>query len=459
MRQGLVSLFVIGMFPAVNLFSQAVIPVKSLRYDEDYSFLENDSLRNFYPKIKFIPLSTDKKTFISYGGEMRFQYFYSKNEEWRDHPQDPDGFVLTRWLKHFDFHLGKYFRTFGQLQSSLANSRIHPTLVENNPLDVHQLFVDINPVVTETSKLTLRIGRQELLYGSQRIISVREGPNNRQSFDALRLLFSSDNHKTDVFYSNFVVARPNIFDDGLNSDVQLGGAYIVWGKVPGIKNIDLYYLVLRKKNTIFNDGTGKELRHSFGTRIWSSRGQWKYDIEGLCQFGKFANKHITAWTASINTSFEFSSATWKPQLGLKAELISGDKEKGDNKLQTFNPLFPRGAYFGLAALIGPANLIDVHPSVSFELSEKLSFDVSYDLFWRYSRNDGLYAVNVSLIHPDGNTSETKIGNQLSSALVYDSNGLLLFRGEFTWFNAGPYLKVLHACEDILFTGVTVQIKF
>ena len=409
--------------------------------------------------MKLAPSSTNKKTYISFGNEIRFQYFLSKNEQWGDAPYDSDGYVLTRWLAHSDLHVGKNFRTFVQLQSSLANSRIDPNPVENNPLELHQAFVDIKPIITENSILTFRIGRQELMYGSQRLISVRDGPNNRQLFDALRAIYSSSNCRTDVFYSHYVVAKPNVFDDSHSKNVRLWGVYHVREKLPIIENIDLYYLGLIRRNAIFNDGKGKELRHSMGTRVWNSKGDWKFDIEGLYQFGKFAGKRISAWTTSINTSYKFNFITFKPEVGLKTAIISGDNQKGNNILHTFNPLFPRGAYFGLAALIGPANLVDVHPSASLELSEKIKFEIDYDLFWRHSKHDGLYAANVFLVYPDGNSSETKIGNQLTSAVIYTPAGFIYFRGEFVFFNAGPYLKEVGSGEDILFTGITIQVKF
>src|SRR5690606_10364983 len=35
-------------------------------------------------------------------------------------------------------------------------------------------------------------------------------------------------------------------------------------------------------------------------------------------------------------------------------------------LQTFNPLFPRGAYFSQANLLGPLNHVDLHPALSLK---------------------------------------------------------------------------------------------
>jgi len=444
-----------------NGVSQLRPAFKPLRYDEDYSSLEKDSAKSWYNKLKFSPLSNCKKAYISYGGEMRFQYFYTKNEQWGDVPQDHDGYVLTRWLAHADLHAGPHFRTFVQVQSSLANSRYDPGPVDDNPLELHQAFVDINTNEASPSRFTFRIGRQELMYGSQRLVAVRDNPNNRQSFDALRSIFMSPKYRVDLFFSDYVAAKPNIFDDGFNKNVKFWGAYIVRSKIPVLNNIDFYYFGLRKRHAKFDDsdGEGKELRHSVGTRIWSNYKKWSYDFEALYQFGKFAGGDISAWTASINTAYQFTAVKFRPLLSLKTELISGDKTYGDNRLETFNPLFPRGAYFGLAALIGPLNLIDAHPSISLSLTEKLSFDVDFDLFWRYSRNDGLYATNSSLIY-SGKTSDDKyIGSQLGGSLVYRPNDFLYFRSEFTWFNADDYLKSAGAGKDIMFAGLTAQLKF
>lgn len=452
-------LFIVFVFCYSDGTSQEIPAFKPLRYDEEYTFLKNDSTKDWYKKMKFSPLSKNRKNYISFGGEARFQYFYSKNENWGDAVKDNDGYVLSRYLFNADIHAENHFRTFIQLQSSVSGSRVDASPVDDNPLELQQAFIDINSNTDNKSKITFRIGRQELLYGSQRLVSVRDGPNSRQAFDAVKSMLNSGNYKVDLFYSHYVGSRKGIFDDGFNKKTKLWGIYIVRKKVPAVKNIDLYYFGLWKRNTMFNDGAGKELRHSIGSRLWGKINNWQYDAEALYQFGKFTRKNISAWTASLNASYKFSTNKLKPVLGLKTELISGDKQKGDDKLHTFNPLFPRGAYFGLAALIGPANLVDIHPSLSLTLSEKMNFDIDYDIFWRYSHQDGIYAVNVSLIYPDANNKEKHIGRQLTVAVTYRPNTFLYFRSEFTWFDAGDYLMIAGAGNDIIFTGITGQLKF
>ncbi|MEO6980989.1 MAG: alginate export family protein, partial [Mucilaginibacter sp.] len=430
-------------------------PFKQLRYDENYTYLKKDSSANWYNTLKFLPFNKDKSTYISFGGEVRYQYFHFENPGWGSSPADKDGYVLSRFLGNADFHAGKFFRAFVQLQSSLADGQSEtPSPVDQNPLELHQAFLDISLPLPSHASFIVRLGRQELSYGSQRLVAVREAPNNRQSFDAAKIMYAIGGVKLDAFYSHYVQAKPGVFDDGFNKNTQFWGTYAAISKVPVLQNVDIYYFGLWKAKSVFDEGAGKELRHSIGTRIWRTTGDWQYDLEGLYQFGKFGTSTISAWTASSNISYTFNGAALKPQIGLKAESITGDKNYGDGRLNTFNPLFPKGAYFGLAALIGPANLVDAHPYVQLALTTKLSLFESYDMFWRMNRNDGLYAVNGKLIYSGKNIPSKYIGNQLETALEYTPNKFFYFREEFTWFNAGDFLKAAGPGKDILMAGTT-----
>lgn len=449
-------IYILSLLFAGSTYAQNLPPFKSLRYDEDYRFLAKDSALSLYGRFKYQPLSSNKKNYLSMGGELRYQFLNTIHEEWSAAPAD--SYLFSRFLTHADLHLGDHLRFFTQLQGSMANGKASPaSAVDENILDLHQAFVDISSL---RKKGVFRLGRQEFSYGSQRLISVRELPNNRQAFDAAKAMITFDRHKLDVFYGHYVSAHKGVFDDVSSRDIQLWGVYWVNNRVPVIRNVDLYYIGLHKNKAVFNDGAGKEQRHSIGTRVWGGANGWKYDFEMVYQFGKFAAKTISAWTASSNTTYQFSKAKWRPVLGLKTEIISGDRQTGDNRLGTFNPLFPRGAYFGLAAFIGPANLFDIHSSFSLEpVKGKLVWTIDHDVFWRNSVQDGIYAPNVSMIFPAGNSGHRLIGHQLATDITYTPNRALLLRAETTWFAAGDYLKTVSAGKNILFFGVTTQYKF
>jgi len=66
------------------------------------------------------------------------------------------------------------------MQSSLEDFRDGgPRPTDRDDLDLHQAFADLRVPFSGSDELTLRAGRQEMAYGSQRLISVRESPNNR----------------------------------------------------------------------------------------------------------------------------------------------------------------------------------------------------------------------------------------------------------------------------------------
>ena len=239
--------------------------------------------------------------------------------------------------------------------------------------------------------------------------------------------------------------------------MRLWGSYLSKRNVLAGMNLDFYYLGLWKKLAHFDDGTGQEFRHSVGSRLWGSNGEFGYDVEGVMQLGRFEKRSISAWTTSVHLLYQFKDSWLEPKAGLKTELISGDMQSDDNRLQTFNPLFPRGAYFGLAALIGPANLFDIHPSVNLSLSPKLEWGTDYGIFWRFSNRDGIYAPNVSLIYSGKVNSDKFIGQQISTDLTFRPHKYFEIVGEFTWFKVGKFLKKVSPGKNILFGGLTLQL--
>lgn len=434
---------------------------KSFRYDEDYRNLGDSLSLSLYDKLKFTPLNDQKSAYISVGGEIRYQYFQYKNEEWGDVPKDSDGFILSRLLLHTDLHVTNSLRLFVQLQSSLSDGRVTPpSPVEQNELDLHQAFVDLTVVRRPTAVWILRAGRQELGYGSSRLVSVREGPNNRQAFDGIKLFVASKKVKADVFFSEYVASKTGIFNDEVwDSGTRFGGTYLTISKVPIFKTVDVYYLGIRKSKSTWSDVAGRELRHSVGARVSGKSAKWQYDFEGIYQIGNINDVTISAWTLSSNTTYALANRAASPFLGLKTELISGDKRQGDDRVQSFNPLFPRGAYFGYAALIGPSNLFDLHPSLGVPAGGKFLISVDYDVFWRYSADDGIYSPGARPIYGAGDSKEKLIGHQVGGTVEFIGNKFVYLRAEITWFKAGPYIKSVSAGENIWYSGVTAALKF
>lgn len=429
----------------------------SLRYDEDYSYLAADTSRNWYHKLKYTSLSDEAH--VSAGGEIRYLAQYFQNEDWGDAPKPAYTSFYTRYLLHGHLKWRDRLAIFAQLSSTFANGRITPNRsIDENRADVHQAFLEISLFHVADYGLLLRAGRQEFSYGSQRIIGVREGPNNRQSFDAVKLLFKSARIKADFFISWPVRIHQGTFDDVSNLNQSLWSTYVVIQRLPRETNLDIYYIGFSDDRRTFDAGTAAELRHSVGFRAWRKSRPFQFDIEALYQFGDFGASQINAYTASINTSYRFTTWRLQPAFGVKTEVISGDLHRDDVALNTFNPLFPRGAYFGLAALIGPSNLIDFHPSIDLNLHKNITLTADFDVFWRYSINDGIYGPNAALLYGSKGASAF-IGRQAGLSLEFTPNKHLTCIPEFMWFGAGDYLEDVSTGKDVLFGAITFQYRY
>ncbi|MCW5606866.1 MAG: alginate export family protein, partial [Nitrosomonas sp.] len=143
---------------------------------------------------------------------------------------------------------------------------------------------------------------------------------------------------------------------------------------------------------MFAQGTAHEVRHTLGTRLWGQPLPWEYNVELIWQFGRFGSGNIDAWAVATNMHYSLSDLPFCPQLGLTLDITSGNRNPDSANLQTYNPLFPTGAYFNLADLLGPSNFIHVHPSVDFYFGTKLRMTLDWVFFWRESTHDGLYSI-------------------------------------------------------------------
>ena len=133
-----------------------------------------------------MPLNKKKDVYLSFGGQIRPRFELYSNRFWEGEV-DPK-FYSQRLAFHTDLHIGKYLRVFTELYHGYTSHERE--FVENDEIDLHQAFLEIClPFTDAKTKLSFLLGRQELAYGSARLIGFREGPNIRRTFDATRLVF------------------------------------------------------------------------------------------------------------------------------------------------------------------------------------------------------------------------------------------------------------------------------
>jgi hypothetical protein len=437
---------------------------KLLREDEDWSWLRDPTLKqDFWDPIKYVRLRKNAADwYMTIGGEAREVWEQIGNDYWGRDPYT-NGYFNERYMLHFDVHYSKNVRTFVELKSGLNSFRIGgPRPIDEKKLDFQAGFLEVG-TSGDRSWIKFQVGRHEMEYASGRLVDVREGPNVRLSFDGFKVLSKIGTWRIDGFAVRPDLDKPGFFDNVPDHKTGFWGVYATRPLARGV-SVDAYYLGLDRKEATFNRGTGKELRHSVGARLWrpaanEHRG-WDFDYEGLWQFGSFGSGGIRAWTFASDAGYDLPTVPLKPRLGMKADVSSGDNP-GSRSLGTFYPFFPKGNYFGVLATTGPGpiNFIDVHPSAQTQFPHDISVSTDWVVYWRESLGDGVYNVPGFLIRPAGNSKARFVGHRPGIEVRWQANRHLWFQADYGIFYAGRFLKETQPGRNLNYWALWTGYKF
>ncbi|MGI4737276.1 MAG: alginate export family protein [Janthinobacterium lividum] len=422
-----------------------------LRGEENFGFLRQDSLRtDLFDPLKYIPLGRRPGYFLTLGADIRYQYEVITHDYWgrgqlADTPPT-NAYLLQRHMVHTDWRLGSHLRLFGQLLSTneLGRRGGPRPYIDRDIFDVYQAFVEVAAPLGQ-AQATLRVGRQEFLYGSERLLSMREGPNTRQSFDAARLQLTRPGWRLDMLVGRPLLTNPNALDDRGDPQQLLWGAYGARTLARLHGGLDFYYFGLNRHNAFYLQGIGHEQRQTGGVRWWASPAPFGYDIEAIGQFGRFNSGTIRAYYVSAALFCQLANWPLTPTLRFTTNAISGDQDPRNPDLQAFNALFPR-PFFGAANTpIGPGNLLDAHPGVELHLTPRMKVVVDVDWLWRQSLGDGLYGPNIIPVVPQDGPgaplpTSRYIGQQFSADWNWQASRHFALDFTYSLLPAGAYLQ-------------------
>lgn len=409
--------------------AQAAGPAfRSLRYDEDWGSVCDSRPAEARPWGKC--LSPGDGLALSLGGDFRERIELTENPAF-GLVQSSDRVAMHRVLAHASLRAGPSLRAFVELgfaESSGRPGRVPPTDVDR--LDLAQGFVDVSLPVGR-GMLTVRPGRQEISLGTARLVSVRAGPNVRLSFDGLRLFWRDGPLRVDGFYLQPVQVEEGTFDNPTSRTQALWGGQLAT-PVSGPLKLEAYWLGFRNDRAVFANARGREVRDSFGVRLFGSADGWDFNTEIVVQDGRIGQEAISAWTVATDTGFT-ANLPLKTRFGLKADIASGDRRAGDGTLGTFNALFPRFPYFSEAAVFAPANFYDLQPSLTVSPRTGVSLMAAFNMLWRHRIGDSVYLAPLVPVAGTRGTGGRRTGHQWIVGGSWQANERLGFETQYVRF--------------------------
>jgi hypothetical protein len=437
----------------------AMAQFRPLRFDDDFSAQRQSCAEhdNRSACWKDRPIGEDASARLSVGGDLRWRYEHAGNPRYGLEPQDRWGVLMQRGSVFADLRLNEHWRGFAQLASSHTKGRAAgPSPVDENRLDPTNLFVEWRSSGDEGG-IGMRVGIQELQFGSGRAIDAREGPNVRRSFEAVRAYATSGPWRVDVFAAAPRQNRPGSFDDARSRTQALRGIYAT--RTGGVTSWDVYALHYEDTVARYDQGVAHERRLSLGTRVFGGRKAWDWNWEFAVQGGRFGNADIHAWSLATDTGYTFDGVAGQPRVALLLAVASGDKDPDDGRLGTLNPLYPRGNYFGDEATLGPRNFFNIHPALSLRIAPRVQLNASLDFFWRYSARDGVYAPNGTLIRAAGDSRARYVATIASLGATWTPTPRWSATAVVAYAQPGAFLRETEANDALSFISLSVQYRF
>ena len=390
--------------------------------------------------------------------------------DFRDHGASVDNQYL---LSRIRFHAGysdEWWSAYAEGQSSWAagdhraayadvpavagTSKTVGYGPESDTIDLHQGFVTAGD--PKEFPLTLKVGRQELTYGEERLIGDYDWNNIGRAFDAAKLRWQQGWGSVDVFTGMPVVPREGQFDMPNNQD-WLSGVYATFTPIP--KTILEGYFLARNASRSaisffadpeFPQPTARDV-YTVGGRLKSKPGQlynFDYTIEGAYQFGDFAptataaREDQDAFMAIVLGGYTFADLWATPRLGAEFDYASGSDGSGTHG--TFDNLFPTNhKFFGMMDLVSLENIQDVGANLTLKPAKRMSVTLMGNAFWLADTHDYFDTVAGAPratggygIHPSYNPF---VGTELSVVGGYAVTSFAQVEAGYGHFFSGDYI--------------------
>jgi len=467
--------FVYGVSPAWAEDDHAVSELKrpayqTRRFDEDWSMLrgvDRSQTGDFWDLLKFIPITQDQNVWLSLGGQVRErgEYFGQYLFGTKGAPEQSDGYLLSRFRLSADLHISPYFRVFVEGKSSLSTDRDLLGGRSNafvDTIDLQNGFADVMIPLGKQASVTLRGGRQELLFGAQRLVGPSDYTNVRRTFDGGEAIIRFHDWTITPFWAEFVVVDKYSFNES-TSHQKLFGVYGTGGLHFLPVNLDLYWLGVNNPKAAFNGTSGREHRHTLGGRIWGKIGATglDFEVEGAGQFGTVGDhdNDIAAWMLTTILGYSPPITSLSPRVYIEFDYASGDSRPGGD-VGTFNQLYATGhSFLGYIDYIGRQNILTPSAGLTLSPIRGLTLSLQQYFFWRASDHDALYNKSGGVLRPGNTTTARYVGTETDFYATYNFNRHILAYGGYSHFFTGDFIEKTGRDRDSDFFYVAIQYTF
>lgn len=370
-------------------------------------------------------------------------------------------YVLNQTRLWADADVNEHLRVFIQLQDARAFGAENGTIGfstasglvnnENNVLDLHQGYFDLKKLFD--LPLTVRVGRQEIVWGDHRVIGNFVWSNIGRVFDGGRFMWDTDAIHAEAFAAQ--VKESGWVNTRQDENIYAG--QLAFKKLVPSALLELMYIQKNDQNgTAQLNATGflpttatnnHIVIHDFGVRIDGkvpNLDAVDYTVESHGQFGHYGELTHRAFAGAAKSGYTFKEMTWKPRLGVEYDYASGDKNLTDGVHGTFDNLYPTNhmnGIYGFADMVSWQNMHDIRGQIKVQPTNKLTAQADYHYFWLASARDGWYLANGALAGSWTNTgsNSNSLASEIDLTLSYALYKNVAILAGYSFFNPSAWI--------------------
>ena len=423
--------------PAAAVAAPADRPAyEMVRYREDWSRpLDTD----LFDPLKHIALGD--AAWLSLGGHVRARAERDDNFLGGGPGVRTDNFGLLRTHLHADLRVGTHLRAFVEGRIATARGRDLPggiRAVDRDDADLVNAFAEVRGLAIAGMQWAVRVGRQEMLFGRERLVGPLDWVNARRAFQGAVLEGRAGAYTLTAFATHPVTVVPA----GMNvPDVHTAfwGAQLTSAPRGGPRVSDLYVLVKG------SDAVGLvpfTQRVTFGGRTLAaiSDSRLSYELEGGAQFGATGNTAIAAYMLASDLTASWKGR-WAPSLTLGADYASGTGPGSAAQTGTWDQLYPTGhPFLGFADVLGRRNVIEERVVAQASATSTVRVRASLHAFQRASTSDGIYDATGAALRGTGASTSGDIGGETDLTAQWRIGRHLRLDGGIGRFDPGAFFR-------------------
>lgn len=322
--------------------------------------------------------------------------------------------------------------------------------------DLRQAAVDIG---TARAPLAVRLGRQEIAFGDQRLVGHANWLNSGRTFDAARVMLRTKAAQIDLFAASVVRILDDEFDKSGNGN-RFAGAYVTSGALVPQGTAEPYVFWRRDANLRSESGVVDALHQvtAGGRFVGKLPARLDYNLEAAIQRGSLGPDSISAWAGHWQVR-QMLPGRGAPRAVAEYNFASGDADPADGIRGTFDQLYPTAHdKYGLADQVGWRNIH--HARVGLEVTPITAtpVTVSYHSYWLAEARDALYAASGAPIArvPSGAAS-TRVGQEIDVQVSRALTPQLALAAGYSHLFAGPFLE--EATPGKSYSGPFVMVTY